>query len=451
MTVRRLWRTLLASTLVVSLLAIGMPAIAAPARDDTTWRAEYFNNTTLSGQPALARNDAQIDFDWKTGSPGPSVRADNFAARWTRTIELGYSGNYRIYINSDDGMRVWVDDILVIDNWFDRQDAWTTADVYLAAGTHRFKVEYYEHVGAALARVVIQPEGDGTGAFWHAEYFVNPDLEDDPGLTDSVLDLSLNWGSGSPGQWIPAGWFSARFTRDVIFSAGTYQFVVTTEGGVRLYVDDVLILDQWHETDKMTCTANMALTAARHRVRLEYMDTWRNASIALRWQPAVISTNGWKGEYFGSETPGTTPIMVRADRAIDFDWGTNVPATGLPSEHWSARWTRSLSFTPGYYRFTTITDDGVRLWVDDKLLIDQWAPNDGKPFFGDATRCRWSWAGARQTTGAVSRPRPPAPKGRSGLATPTGHRRASPTLLPAPSGTWRPTQPPKPSSLGQCF
>jgi hypothetical protein len=385
-TIRFLWRIAGVSTLIVSLLAISTSAIAAPARDDTTWHAEYFNNTTLSGKPALVREEAIIARDWKLGSPGPSVRVDNFSARWTRTMDLGYSGNYRIYINSDDGMRVWVDDILVIDNWFDRQDAWsTTVDVYLAAGTHRFKVEYYEHVGSALAYVVIQPEGDGTGAFWHAEYFVNPDLEDDPGLTDSVSDLSLDWGSGSPGQWIPARWFSARFTRDAIFSAGMYQFLVTTEGGVRLYVDDVLILDQWHETDKTTYTANMALTTAAHRVRLEYMDTWRNASISLRWQPAGISsTAAWQGEYFSSETPGTTPIMVRADKAIDFDWGTNAPSTGLPSEHWSARWTRSLSFAAGYYRFTTVTDDGVRLWVDDKLLIDQWAPNDGKPFFGDA-------------------------------------------------------------------
>ena len=140
MIVRFLWRTILASTLVVSLLAIGRPAIAAPARDDTTWHAEYFNNTNLSGKPALVREDAIIAFDWKLGSPGPSVRADNFSARWTRTMELGYSGNYRIYINSDDGMRVWADNILAIDNWFDRQDAWTTTvDVYLAAGTHNSK------------------------------------------------------------------------------------------------------------------------------------------------------------------------------------------------------------------------------------------------------------------------------------------------------------------------
>jgi hypothetical protein len=369
--------------LVNTLALSSASASAAPAYDDTTWHAEYFNNTTLSGPPAAVREDARIDFDWKLGSPDPRVRADNFSARWTRTVKLEWSGNYRFYDNSDDGMRVWVDGVLLIDEWFDQQDAWTTADIYLAEGTHTFKVECYEHVGAALAKLLFQPEGDGTGAAWKAEYFVNPNLKGDPGLTESVSDISFNWGSGSPGEWIPAHWFSARFTRDVPFSAGTYQFVVTTEGGVRLYVDDALILDQWHETDKTTYTANATLSSAVHRIKVKYFDTWRNASIVLRWQP-LISGGGWKGEYFDTETPGSTPIMVREDKTIDFNWDDNAPFVGMPREHWSARWTRTLSFTPGYYRFTTVTDDGVRLWVDDNLIIDQWVPNDSKPFFGDA-------------------------------------------------------------------
>src|SRR5690606_32430581 len=40
------------------------------------WRARYFNNTTLSAQPALVRADAQIDFDWGAGAPHPNVNAD---------------------------------------------------------------------------------------------------------------------------------------------------------------------------------------------------------------------------------------------------------------------------------------------------------------------------------------------------------------------------------------
>jgi hypothetical protein len=371
---------------LVSAVALGSaPAgLAAPAREDAPWHAEFFNNTTLSGTPVVVREDAQLDFDWKLNSPAWGVRSDNFSARWTRTVKLEWSGNYRFYANSDDGMRVWVDDILLMDEWFDQQDAWTTADIYLVEGTHNLKVEYYEHVGAAMVKLVFQPEGDGTGGAWKAEYFTNPNLKHGPDVTNFVSDISFNWGSGSPAEWIPAQWFSVRFTRFVPFSAGTYQFVVTAEGGVRLYVDDILILDQWHETDKTTYTANATLSSAVHRLRLEYYDTWRNASLVLRWQP-FISGGGWKGEYFDTETPGSTPMMVREDKAIDFDWDDQAPFIGMPREHWSARWTRTLNLTAGYYRFTTVTDDGVKLWVDDNLIIDQWVPNDGKAFFGDAT------------------------------------------------------------------
>jgi len=373
----------LAFVLIGLTLGTSWPVRALPVLDDTRWHAEYFNNIMLAGPPVLVRQEAVINHEWGIRQPGPNVQADNFSVRWTRTMDLDYSGNYRIYTNSDDGIRVWVDDILIVDEWFDQQDAWTSADIYLTAGKHHFRVEYYEHIGAALAHVVIQPEGDGLGTFWYAEYYANPDLEDEPGLIDVVPVIEFNWGSGSPGEWIPANWFSARFTRDVIFAAGTYQFIITTEGGVRLYIDDALILDRWYETDRTTHTANVSLTAARHRIRLEYMDTWSNASVSLRWQPAAISATAWKGEYFDRETPDTTPVMVREDPEISFDWGTSAPGLGMPAEHWSARWTRWLSLAPGYYRFTTLTDDGVRLWVDGNLVIDQWILNDSQSFFAD--------------------------------------------------------------------
>ncbi len=377
-----IWRSLIVVALA-SLVAGNLPAAASPARDDSAWRAEYYDNADLAGSPAAVREDAQINFQWKLGSPDGRVPADRFSARWTRAVKLEWSGNYRFYINSDDGMRVWVDDILLVNEWFDRQEAWTTADIYLAEGEHKFKVEYFENVGAATAQVVFQPEGGGTGGAWKSEYFANPDLEDDPSFVSSDAHIDFDWGGGSPAEWIPADWFSARYTRDVIFAAGTYQFNVTLEGGARLYVDDALILDHWDQVGRTTLTARAALTSAVHRVRLEYTHTWRNASLYLSWQPAPTIA-GWKAEYFDQETPNTTPTIVRDEPAIDFDWGDSAPFTGMPREHWSARWTRTMNWGAGYYRFTSTTDDGVRLWVDDNLIIDQWAPNDSRSFLGDA-------------------------------------------------------------------
>jgi hypothetical protein len=57
---------------------------------------------------------------------------------------------------------------------------------------------------------------------------------------------------------------------------------------------------------------------------------------------------------------------------IDFSWGYGSPAPGIPNDGFSVRWIRTANFREGLYRFTTTTDDGVRLWVNGHLLIDHW-------------------------------------------------------------------------------
>jgi hypothetical protein len=84
------------------------------------WAAEYFNNKTLSGQPALTRTDAEINFDWGSGSPGAGVNADSFSARWTRQIDFGSGGVFQFTTVSDDGVRVYVDGTRIMNFWVDQ-------------------------------------------------------------------------------------------------------------------------------------------------------------------------------------------------------------------------------------------------------------------------------------------------------------------------------------------
>ena len=68
--------------------------------------------------------------------------------------------------------------------------------------------------------------------------------------------------------------------------------------------------------------------------------------------------------------------MVRNDQAINFDWGYDAPVAGLAADEFSVRWTRTVNFAAGYYRISVRADDGVRLWLDDGLLIDRWEDMD---------------------------------------------------------------------------
>jgi hypothetical protein len=64
--------------------------------------------------------------------------------------------------------------------------------------------------------------------------------------------------------------------------------------------------------------------------------------------------------------------LTRGDENVDFKWGYGSPAAGIRSDGFSVRWARTARLESGLYRFTTMTDDGVRLWVNGHLLIDQW-------------------------------------------------------------------------------
>jgi hypothetical protein len=118
----------------------------------TDWRGEYFANRELSGDPVLVRNDPAIKFDWGTGSPGSGVPADDFSARWTRSLYFK-AGTYRFHIQVDDGVRLWIDGKRVIDSWHDGSSHLVQKKYHISEGRHHIKIEYYEHKGGALIDV----------------------------------------------------------------------------------------------------------------------------------------------------------------------------------------------------------------------------------------------------------------------------------------------------------
>jgi len=100
--------------------------------------------------------------------------------------------------------------------------------------------------------------------------------------------------------------------------------------------------------------------------------------------PTPLVITGWLGQYYSSQTLSGAPALVRNDNNLDFDWGNSSPASGLiPDDHFSARWTRTIYFLPGSYRFTAIADDGVRVWLDNQLLINEWHLATGTQYSAD--------------------------------------------------------------------
>ena len=119
----------------------------------TGLQGNYFDNIDFTA-PALTRTDATIDFDWGSGSPDPTMGPDAFSVQWTGYVQPRYSAAYTFSTSSDDGVRLWVNNVLVIDNWTDHSVTVNTGTITLAAGVqYDVKMEFYENTGQAVAKL----------------------------------------------------------------------------------------------------------------------------------------------------------------------------------------------------------------------------------------------------------------------------------------------------------
>lgn len=211
---------------------------------------------------------------------------------------------------------------------------------------------------------------------WRGEYFANSSLSGTLGLVRDDTAVDFNWGFDPPAVALPADNFSARWTRSLYFAEGDYRFYVHSDDGVRLWIDSVLRLNEWHDADGSTYTADVALTAGNHFIQVEFYEAQGIAQIQLWWEETTPYTD-WRGEYWANRYLAGTPAFVRNDTDIDFNWGEQAPFPALPTDEFSARWVRTLTFTPGTYRLYAQADDGVRVAVDNLQVIDEWHSNDG--------------------------------------------------------------------------
>jgi hypothetical protein len=171
-----------------------------------------------------------------------------------------------------------------------------------------------------------------------------------------------------------------RWTQSLSFAAGTYRFLASSDDGVRIWVDNTLVVNAWYNQGlPNTHSGDITLNPGVHQVRVEYYEDSYQAAVQVSWQrsdpfptPEVPYIGAWRGEYYNNRTLSGGPVLLRDDPIIDFNWGKGSPASWIPIDNFGARWTRSLSCSPGYYRFSVQSDDGVRVWVDNVLLIDRW-------------------------------------------------------------------------------
>ncbi|GAA2669331.1 PA14 domain-containing protein [Actinoplanes palleronii] len=361
---------------------------------DDTWKASYWDMTGAgssptipAGNPKIEKTETAIDHDWGTGSPDPALPADHFAARWTRTLSLA-PGEYTFTTTADDGVRLTVDGLRLIDAWQDGASRTQTATTLLGGGPHTVTMEYYENFGDAVARLTFAQTADAadpvdwTAEFWNTATPAVPARAPDLTRTDSVI--SNDWGGGSPDPAITNDHFVARWTRTDTLPAGVYRFAGASDDGIRVYLDGAPIVDKWVNQNDTFSTDRLVLSGT-HTIRVEYYENDGGALARFGYQRIgdVGPVDAWTGEYFADPALTGPPAVTRQDDAVAFDWGGGSPDPALPADGFSARWTKTITYPAGTYRFVVTGDDGVRVRLDGAIVVDGWSDHGPATFTAD--------------------------------------------------------------------
>jgi hypothetical protein len=332
--------------------------------------AQYFNdagNGTYFTSLALTRTDPIVDFDWASSAPGAGVQADNFSVRWTGQVQAPVTGTYTFTTASDDGIRLYVNNQLIINNWTIHGVVLNNGTASLVAGQrYDLRLEFYDATSLATARLLWSYPGQAQQVVPQSLLFGAAAVNQPPAVnagsdgtivlpgTAALNGTAVDDGLPSPPN-LTIAWSKISGREDsaggtVIFANPNAPTTTASFGADGVYVLRLTVSDgAVTVSDDVTITVNAA--------------------------PSPGSGTGLLGQYFSDPNNGShfvTPVKSVVDPTVDFDWASGSPA-GVPADNYSTRWTGQVQApVSGSYTFRTSADDGIRLWIGNQLVIDNW-------------------------------------------------------------------------------
>lgn len=115
--------------------------------------ASYYSDREFVNH-VVSRIDPAIDFDFLRSGRPPGLPSKGFSVRWKAHVYAPQAGEYNFVTRADDGVRMWIDDKLVVDSWEEQQAIDRNAMLKLSKGWHTLKLEYYQYEGPAVMRLL---------------------------------------------------------------------------------------------------------------------------------------------------------------------------------------------------------------------------------------------------------------------------------------------------------
>jgi hypothetical protein len=268
----------------------------------------------------LGRTDPHIDFDFGAGAPSANLGPDQFAVRWSGRVLADRTESYTFYTQTDDGVRLWVNGVQLVNDWTDHGIVENHGTIALIAGRkYDLLMEYYDNAGNGLARLLWSSAGTPKSVI-PADHLFQPTN----GLTGSYFagltltgqahtrndpTANFNWGNGFGDPNVGSELFSVRWTGRVTppFSE-TYRFYANSDDGVRLWVNNVLLVDDWTDHGPTESSGTIALTAGvRYDIRMEYYQKGGGALVQLLWSSPSVAKQVVPRERLTPTTATVTP------------------------------------------------------------------------------------------------------------------------------------------------
>ena len=230
------------------------------------------------------------------------------------------------------------------------------------------------------------------GVFWHADYFNNAQLSGTPAFSRTDPSIAFNWGVNSPGNGIGSDNFSVRWATDVALSPGTYRFYAQADDNIRVIFNFGFqpVIDTFAKSAvNQLVTGDVNVTnAGTYHIQVDYREVTDQAFAYVSFAnlatnpggpnfptPAVpvnVATGPWTAQYYGNRNLTGDPVAILTEGSPTHQWGSAAPFPSLPADNFSARWISTQNLSGGTYDLTVTADDGVRVWVNGTLTIDQW-------------------------------------------------------------------------------
>lgn len=248
-------------------------------------KGKYFDEENLSALKET-RIDQTVEFDWRNGAPAAGIDPDQFSARWTGQIEPLFSETYTIYVEAHGGVRLWVDNRLLIDDWERRNMIYRQGTIALEAGRrYDIQLEYRETNGTSRIKLLWESATQGK----------------------SVIPPSLLYPIGVPG----------------IESTGSSETSVTLRWGAVSYAEGYEV-----EADGVVVDNGSGTTFVHDGLVPGTLHTYR-----VRAKNGIV-VGEWSSSATAATKLGTTTIqeMAATETAISVSWAPVPGATGYDIE-----------------------------------------------------------------------------------------------------------------------